>query len=467
MQVDTKLLDRYEKAGQAHVFRFWDTLDANQRAALLEQLASIDLPMIEQLWSNRAEGGKQDWGAIARKAVPPPAYRSQQQEGGISRTEAIAAGENCLRKGEVGMILVAGGQGSRLGFEHPKGMFPLGPVSNRTLFQILIDRLRAISQAYGTSIPLYLMTSPATHDETIEFLESEGRFGLAEDDLKIFCQGTMPSVDAETGKLILAEKGSLFLSPDGHGGMLAAFERSGCLADVTKRGISKLFYCQIDNPLAQICDQALLGYHELSGSEMTSQVVNKSGPFERVGNVVSSGGEVQIIEYSDFPEDVAQQTEPDGSLRFWAGSIAVHVFEASFLKSMAQKTNAMPVHIAKKKVPFIDGEGNLIKPDEANAIKFEKFIFDLLPSAKNAIVVEAQVKDAFAPVKNAETESFDTAKTAQSAMVSQARRWLASTGVSVADGIPVEISPFFALDADELATRLKSTDDIVEPTFFE
>ena len=174
------------------------------------------------------------------------------------------------------------------------------------------------------------------------------------------------------------------LAPDGHGGMLDALSKSGALRHARDRNIALFSYGQIDNPLVQICHPELIGYHLLAESEMTSQVIRKIDPLERVGNVVMVDGKMQIIEYSDLPHDMAQQRNPDGSLFIWAGSIAVHVFNAAFLERISQRADALPFHLAKKQVPFLDAHGVEHTPDQPNAIKFERFIFDLLPWARNA-----------------------------------------------------------------------------------
>ena len=209
-----------------------------------------------------------------------------------------------------------------------------------------------------------------------------------------------------------------------------------------------------------------LGYHILARSEMTSQVVRKSDPLERVGNVVSVDGHLQVIEYSDLPEAVARLTNPDGSLRFWAGSIAVHIFDREFLERMQSSGGALPFHVAKKKVAHIDAAGQRIEPRSPNAIKFERFIFDLLPSAARAIVVEIDAANGFAPVKNAPGEKQDTPEAVQAAMIALHTEWLRQAGATVAPGTPVEISPLFALDAAELSGKIAPGLHVTQPTYF-
>lgn len=462
--MNSSIAERLEAAGQQHLVQFIDELNEAERRQLEEQISQIDLALIQSLGQQAEDRGQ--WADMARRCSPPSAVRLQDQPPRFSQAAAPARGEEALRAGQVAAILVAGGQGTRLGFDHPKGMFPIGPVSDHTIFQILIERIRATSQRYGAAIPLFLMTSPATHHETIEFLNEHDRFGLPADDLFVFCQGTMPAVSEADGKLLLASKSSLALAPDGHGGMLAALARSGALDSAAERGIEHFSYGQIDNPLVQLCEPTLVGYHLLAESELTSQVVEKTEPLEKVGNVVMVDGKMRIIEYSDLPEDVANWRNEDGSLTVWAGSIAVHVFALSFLQRMQSNPNALPFHLASKKVPFVDEAGVLQSPDQPNAIKFERFIFDLLPWAENAIVVEGDKSKVFAPLKNASGAATDTPEFVKNAMVQVHSEWLRSAGVQVREGVPVEISPLWALDADQVKQRVTEPQTIEQPTYF-
>ncbi|MBP88163.1 MAG: UDP-N-acetylglucosamine pyrophosphorylase [Planctomycetaceae bacterium] len=458
------LVNRLRDAGQEHLMQFWDELSVAGQAELATQLDKIDFDLVSQLVAGHDDAP--NWSELAAKAKPPRAIRLDSAENEFSADEACERGEEALRTGQLGLILVAGGQGTRLNFDHPKGMFKLGPVSNRTLFQILIERLRAIARRYDVRISMYLMTSHATDAETHEFLNRNDRFGLAEADLKVFCQGTMPAVDAQTGRLLLADPGSLAVSPDGHGGTLAAFRSSGCMADTVDREIEHLFYCQIDNPLAQICDPTLIGYHLLADSDMTTQVVKKREATERVGNVVDLDGRTQIIEYSDLPDQYGKRTNADGSLLLWAGNLAIHIFRRQFLQEAAGQAEVLPFHRALKKVPHIDQAGNAIEPASANAIKFERFIFDLLPVAKNAIVIESRASEAFAPVKNANGAASDTPQHTQAAMIQYDRSVLAGAGAEVGPGVAVEVSPLYALDSDEARAKIQPAQRINEPTYF-
>jgi UDP-N-acetylglucosamine/UDP-N-acetylgalactosamine diphosphorylase len=445
------LVERVRPFRQEPLLAGWERLSPGERTQLANQIRSVDFARVERLL--RAKQTMEDWAALSRRAEGPPAVRLRGPNP-YSAAEALRRGQEALAAGRVGLILVAGGQGTRLGFDHPKGLYPIGPISQASLFQILIEKLVAVGRRHQRAIPLYLMTSPATSQETIDFLESHGRFGLAEADLRVFCQGTMPAVDAASGRILLEAPDRLALSPDGHGGLVAALEACGALADMRRRGIEHLSYVQVDNPLAAVCDAEFIGYHVLAGSELSTQVVAKHTPADRVGNVVLVDGKVRIIEYSDLPPDAGEQRLPDGSLKLWAGNIAVHIFDRSLLERTAADGGGLPFHVAKKKVAYLDDTGRMVEPATENAIKFEQFIFDLLPAARNPLVVEIEEATHFAPLKNKPGEKRDTHGHVQAAMIAMHTAWLEKAGARVAPGVPVEISPLFALDAAELASRI-------------
>ncbi len=464
--MNPELVATLKRFNQSHLLRFADQLDPQQVAALERQLSQINFSELAGLYESF--GQTQKWAEMAARAQPPAAIRLDDATAQTpTRAAAIQRGQSALAAGEVALIMVAGGQGTRLGFAHPKGLLPVGPVSGRTLFQIHIDKLRAIAARYGTVIPLYIMTSPATDQETNSWLDRHDWFGYPADCRATFCQGTMPAVDAETGHVLLSDLGQVFLGPDGHGGMLKALDQSGCLADINARGIRQIFYCQVDNPMCQICDPATIGYHLLTGSEMSSQAIPKSDALQNVGNLVSIDGQIHVIEYSDLPESAARQTHPDGTLKLWAGSIAVHVMDVDFLNRMTRHANALPFHLAHKKVPFIDAAGQRVEPRSPNAIKFERFIFDLLPMARHSIVVEVDPATAFSPVKNAATHKTSTVRTAQQAMMDQARRALHHVGVEISESVDVEVAPALLADADALQQRTQGLSPITGPVYVE
>ncbi len=453
-----------KKFGQDHLMRQMAKLEPGERAALETQLATIDFAQLQRLVAGDDAGP--NWAELSARAEPPPAIRLNEPNPTIDPDAALVAGEKALREGRLATIIVAGGQGTRLGFEHPKGMFPVGPLSGRTLFQMLADRLLAVMMRYDVSIPMYVMTSPATDAETREYFEKNKRCGLAEDQLIIFCQGTMPAVEAGSGKLLLETRSSLAVSPDGHGGLVSALDKNGCLADAAMRGIEHFFYAQVDNPLVQLCDPLLIGYHVLSSSQVTTQVVRKRFAKEKVGNVVGLDGKVQIIEYSDLPDSVAEQMLADGSLKLWAGNIAVHLFDRHFLQSVVEDTESLAFHRAHKAVPYLNESLEQVKPEKPNAIKFERFVFDLLPLAERSIVVEGNAAEVFAPVKNADGAAVDTPEQSKAALCQLHRGWLEAAGASITPEVKVEIHPAWALDAAEVRKKVGIDCKISSDTFF-
>ena len=450
----TDLRTELEPFGQAHLLRFWDELDDAGRRRLRDDIDAIDFARVQSLYESKtAGGGESDADAAARAVTPRSVVRlPRTDEDGRAWAEATAAGEALLQTGTVGAILVAGGQGTRLGFDQPKGMFPVGPVSGATLFEILAGQLLARSRRAGVAIPLYVMTSDATHDATVNFFAEHGRFGLAEGDVTFFKQGTMPAVDDGTGAVLLAAKDRVAVSPDGHGGLVRGLEVNGVLDAMRDRGIEHLYYHQVDNPTAVVCDPAFLGFHALRGSDLSTKVVAKVGPAEKMGVVCDVDGTTRIIEYSDLPDAVAAKTDDDGGLTLWAGNTAIHCFRRDFLRSLTVAGKELPFHVAHKKVPHLAADGTPVEPAEPNAYKFEKFIFDALPKAATALVVETDRAREFNPVKNA--EGSDSPATARAALANLARAWLRTAGATVEEDAVVEIDPRFALDAGELAGRI-------------
>lgn len=450
--------------GQEQLFQFWKRLSAGEQDNLLAQIATIDLEQIRRLFQKATD--EVDWHSLAEKAEPPQAIRLMDSSPPITAQAAMECGEHAIRSGKIAMILVAGGQGTRLGFDQPKGMFRIGPVSNRSLFAMHADSIRGTSRRYGVSIPMYVMTSPATDLATREYFQEHRNLGLGNDELQVFCQGTMPAVDAATGAILMDSPSSLALSPDGHGGIVAALHQQKVLESARQRGIEHFFYAQVDNPLVRACDPLLIGYHLLAQSQMTTQVVSKRFATEKVGNVVAIHGRSNIIEYSDLPEAIANQVLPNGNLKLWAGNIAIHVLDLNFLESSATENNGLPFHRALKSVPFVDASGSLVKPSAPNAIKFERFVFDLLPLADRTIVVEGDAKEVFAPVKNADGAATDTPTHCRLALIAQHKRWLEKAGVSVSDLAKVEINPYWALDANEVQQKIQKPAEILVDTYF-
>jgi UDP-N-acetylglucosamine/UDP-N-acetylgalactosamine diphosphorylase len=299
------------------------------------------------------------------------------------------------------------------------------------------------------------MTSDENHEATARFLAEHGNFGLPH--LQLFRQGTMPAVAASTGAVLLAERDRVALSPDGHGGTLRALDRGGCLDDMRDRGVETVFYLQVDNPLVAIADPGFVGAHRRAGADVSSKVVRKRDPAEKVGVVAERGGRQLVIEYSDLPAALADQRRADGSLAYSAGSIALHVFRLGFMADLARSAE-LPFHRARKQVPYLDEHGNRIEPVTANAIKFEQFIFDTLPLARRSLVIETSRTAEFEPLKNATGSS--SPESVRRRLSDAAADLLEGVGAVVArqtDGsaaVPIELSPLIASDPAALRDQV-------------
>jgi UDP-N-acetylglucosamine/UDP-N-acetylgalactosamine diphosphorylase len=458
-----ELRQKLQPYGQEHVLAWWDRLDHNESQELTKQLSSIDLDRLAQLYSEREHTYRAPDSSRIKPLDIVPANASDN-------AAMRSLGEEALRRGEVAALVVAGGQGSRLGFEHPKGMYSIGPISRKSLFQIHAEKVLALGRRYGKQPPFLVMTSPATDVETRQFFAEHAYFGLPKEEVFFFCQGAMPVLDLATGKLLLEAPGRLFLSPDGHGGTLTALSKSGLLEQLRRRGIRHLFYFQVDNPLVKVADPIFLGRHLSQRSEASSKIVPKQGPKDRLGNLVLVDGRCTMIEYSDLTDSLANERDANGRLRLWAGSPAIHIFDVDFLARVTAGAGLLPFHIARKKVSYLDDKGQLVQPKKENALKFERFIFDVLPLAERWLVMETSHREEFAPLKNG--EGADSPKTVQAALTNLAADWLTRAGVKVprkANGEPsvaLEVSPLFALDADEFAARVDRNTRIEGPTYF-
>ena len=448
-------------AGQAALLAAWDRLEAADRRTLGADLSAVDWDLLREMRALQAAGTAATPGLPdLTRAFTPPCLVLGQADNPIPPGRAVERGTAALAAGSVGAILVAGGQGSRLGYDGPKGLYPVGPVSKATLFQMLLGKLVAARRRHGRDVPLAIMTSSATDSATRDFLARENSCGLAPDRIFVFRQADLPALDATTGQLLRDRQGRLALAPDGHGGMLTALARSGGLDWFASQGVEHVVSFQVDNPLAMPLHPEFLGYHLLTEADFSTQVIRKREPGERVGAVVDCDGVHRVIEYSDLPPALAADRSADGRLRFHAGSIAVHAFARAFLERAAAHRDSLPLHIAFKAVPFVDERGERIVPRSPNAIKFERFIFDLMPLARRVCVVEIDAADGFAPLKNAAGAASDTEAHVHAALVDHARRLLARRGIEVAEGVAVELDTARIIDEHDISlpagTRIES-----------
>ncbi|MEM6394569.1 MAG: UDPGP type 1 family protein [Planctomycetota bacterium] len=451
------LADRFATAqsaldaiGQTQVLRFYDTLDDAGKDQLLTQIENIDWDELARLIKSHVK--QKPTIPLPETIEPAPTYpHTPTPDLEAKYAEAHALGEQLIRDGKVAAFCVAGGQGTRLGWDGPKGTFPGTPIRNAPLFQVFAEYLLGIKRKYGTDVPLYLMTSDVNDADTRAFFEANHHFGLDPANVMIFPQAMMPAMDMTTGDVLLADPASMALSPNGHGGSLKALHTSGAIADMKQRGITQVSYIQVDNPLVRVVDPLFIGLHALDQAQMSSKMIPKAGPLEKVGNFCLADGKVTVIEYSNLPDELATSTNDDGSLKFNAGSIAIHVIAVDFVEQLNAQGFGLPWNRAEKKVPFIDADGNAVKPTEPNAVKLETFVFDALPLCDTSIIYDTVREDEFGPVKNASgdgvKDSPDTSKQLQS---DRAAKWLTAAGVTVAPNTTCEISQALAVSPDDL-----------------
>jgi len=424
--------------GQDHVLRFFDALDEARQDALLQQIEAIDWPEVAKLIESQVK--HKPAGHVPAQIKPAPYYPHQPGPDLKAKYDkARRRGEQLLSEGKVAAFTVAGGQGTRLGWDAPKGTYPATPIRELSLFACMAEYLINAQKRYNATIRWYIMTSPANDAQTWAAFEQHDYFGLDPRQVSFFPQQMMPAIDMASHRVLMSDKANLALSPNGHGGSLKALYTSGALADMQSRGIEQISYTQVDNPLVRMVDPLFIGLHDLDQAPMSSKMLPKRHAGEKLGNFCLVDGRVQVIEYSDLPRELAEQRLDDGGLRFTAGSIAIHMIHRDFVQRLNEQPGgfALPWHRAEKKVPHLDLEsGQSIKPESPNAVKLETFVFDALPMCESSIVYETERTDEFAPIKNADTPegeppASDSPESSKLIQIERASRWLEANGISL------------------------------------
>lgn len=420
--------------GQAHLLEGLDALAEPARTAYVQRLSEID------------------WAELQRPAAAPTAA-----EVGASRVlswaertaradELSAAGEAAYRSGAVAVLMVAGGQGTRLGSREPKGCFPIGAISRKSLYQIQAEKVLSLSRRLGTAVPLLIMTSPATDAATRAYFAAHRDFGLSAGQVRLFSQGMVPSLDLD-GRALLLQPGRLAENPDGHGGCFTALVKSGELSRLEQQGVRYIVYLQVDNLLSPVDDAVLVGLLQAEGADVVTKVLPKVDPDERVGHLVRVGGHDRIVEYTELTPEQVRQVGADGELIYRWGSPAMHCFAVAFLSGLSRAGFTLPLHRSRKPIrAWVGG-----REQEVPGWKSERFIFDLLPAAPVSLGLEVARDDEFAPVKNA--AGVDSPATAVALASGLYGRWLAALGVAVAEGARIEISPLYAATQAQLRAR--------------
>jgi UDP-N-acetylglucosamine/UDP-N-acetylgalactosamine diphosphorylase len=391
---------------------------------LESELQTLDFDLLD-----RQRAALQHDGELKLANIQPPKLVESSMTASDANAKALACGEQALSANRVAVITVAGGQASRLGFNGPKGAFPLGAITGASLFQMLAEQVVLLRKRYQCDLPWIIQTGPSNHFDTVNYFAARNWFGMASASIQFVCQGTLPALDSE-GQLMLTAPGKLFRNPDGHGGVYRAVKRSGVIDVLRASGIDVVYYCQVDNPLVFIADPTFIGHHLLAGAQMSVKVVEKTDAREKVGLVVENDGKVQCVEYSDISEALQAKTADDNGLLYRAGNIAVHVYDLNFFEEMSEAN--LPLHLARKQIKAL-AAGQSITSD-VDAIKFETFVFDALPLASKVVVQLADRPFEFAPVKN--RSGSDSASSSRAALSVRAKLWLPliDENIMISDG---------------------------------
>ncbi|XP_022687957.1 UDP-N-acetylhexosamine pyrophosphorylase-like isoform X5 [Varroa jacobsoni] len=453
--------------GQEHLLQFWDHLDEKQQGELIADIDYVDVARCAAAFSNVMLPNKN---ADDLDSLLEPVATDQFGSVARSSPEQLAAyrqaGLEAISRGEVAALLLAGGQGTRLGVPYPKGMYDVGLPSGKTLYQLQGERLKRLEHLVekqtgraGCSIPWYIMTSEHTRNPTLEFFANHDFFGLNQDNFIVFEQNMMPSFTFD-GKIILEKTYRLALSPDGNGGLYNVLYKRGILEDMVRRGIKYIHAYCVDNILVKIADPTFIGFCISKDADCAAKVVEKASPTEAVGVVCKVRGRYQVVEYSEISAETAQKRNLDGRLTFNAGNICNHFFTLDFLNKVSgmaacmrkidingneEDTSkaALKYHVAKKKIPFIDAMGVSRQPEKPNGVKLEMFVFDVFEYANSFAVWEVLREDEFSPLKNADGAEKDTPTTCRYHLFDLHHRYVLNSGGNFIDenGTPLALIP--------------------------
>lgn len=389
------------KYNQEHLLDFYNELSSDEQSELLTQIEKFDFSILESLDDENKASDK-------KGKIEPLTTAVTIKDIDANSKEYYEIGIDALKANKVAAVLLAGGQGTRLGFDKPKGMFNIGVTKNLYIFECLINNLMENVRISGNWIPLLIMTSEKNNDDTINFFKENNFFGYNSEYVDFFVQDMAPSVDFN-GKIYLESKSRISSSPNGNGGWFSSIIKSGLLEKLKTQGIEWLNVFAVDNVLQKIADPLFIGAVIKSGSQSGSKVVAKASPEERVGAMCLEDGKPSIIEYFELTDEMAHQRLDDGELAYKFGVTLNYLFKVDKLEKISR--DRLPMHIVKKKIPYIDENGNLITPEEPNGYKFEKLILDMIYMHESCLPYEVIRNKEFAPVKNATgTDSVDTAR---------------------------------------------------------
>lgn len=384
-----------KKYGQEHILEYWDKLDVNEKQMLLKQIEGIDFEEITKLYKNANEKENNTEDA---KLEPIQAVKREEVE---NSEYLIKLGEKCIKEGKLAFVTMAGGQGTRLGFDGPKGAYILDTESGKSLFELLCDTLKLAKDKYGVAVPWYIMTSRENNRATIDFFEQNNYFDYGKENVFFFMQGELPMLFTD-GRCVMESMYKVREAADGHGGVFAALDKSGALESMMSRGVKWVFIAGVDNCLLKMVDPLFIGLCEEKGCTLGSKTLVKKSPGEKVGVFCKVDGKPCVVEYTEISEEMANQRDEKGELVFGQSHVLFNMFNIELLKKL--KDTPLPYHTAHKKTNYLNGEGELCVPDKPNAYKFESFIFDAFGMADSVLLLEVKREDEFAPVKNKEGE---------------------------------------------------------------
>ena len=393
-----QLLKKYE---QEHILRYYKELTAEQKEALLKQIAGIDFPMIERIQQNHSKEG-------LHKGKITPLAAMQLKEIEARKAEFRQIGVKAIEEGKVGAVLLAGGMGTRLGSDEPKGMYSIGLTKEVYIFERIIRNLLDVVEDTGSWIRLFIMTSEKNNEITQKFLKEKQYFGYDPFYITFFIQEMAPATDYN-GKIYMEEKGKLSASPNGNGGWFSSMDRCGALAIAEQEGIEWLNVFAVDNVLQRIADPVFLGATIAARCTVGAKVVRKAAPDEKVGVICLEDGKPSIVEYYELTQELMDAKDADGEPAYNFGVILNYLFCVEELKRIVSKQ--MPLHIVEKKIPYLDDSGNLVKPEQPNGYKFETLVLDMIHLADSCLPFEVVRNKEFAPIKN--RTGIDSVESAQ------------------------------------------------------
>ena len=404
--MEEKLLATKEilkKYGQEHLLSNYEKLSDEDKSRLLNDILTIDFGEISKLYEQTKHKIEFENCKIEPIEHVDKAKLSNEE---IQKYSEI--GIEQIKKGKLAAVTMAGGQGTRLGHNGPKGTFDLGLDSHKSIFEILCDTLKLARKKYGVVVPWYIMTSDENNDETVEFFEKNNYFDYPKEAVKFFIQGEMPMINKE-GKILLNEEGLIKQAGAGHGAIFEAMRKNGIIYEMQNKGIEWVFIGGVDNVLVKMVDPVLIGLSIERNVLAAGKSVVKANPHEKVGVFCKKDGKPSVIEYSEISNELAEAVDEKGELLLGESNILCNQFNIKIMEELAK--NKLPYHVAFKKATYMDEKGNIISPTEPNAYKFEAFIFDAFSSIPEMLVMRVKREEEFAPVKNAEgVDSPETAR---------------------------------------------------------